>query len=444
MPSGLGSELRSLLSLAPPVILSQFAGNALLMIGTAVVGRLGTGALASVAFAGATYALFLMFLMGTMLSVGPRAAQAHGAGDRAGAALTLRAGLLLASGLCLLGLPLMWLLAAWLPHLLPADLNAAQVATYLRLQALSMWPFLLVMAARGTLESTGRAKTVTLVALVGVGSMLLLGPALTFGFGPVPRLEVRGAALANVLVSTVIAGILVPLALKHAPGKPTWPDMTRELRSLFHLGWPIGLAIGAEGGMFNVTALLMGHFGPVALAGHNVALQIINALFMVPLGLASATSIRVGQARGAGDMAGARRAGLTGLALATLVMLCFAALELLAPRVLIGVFVEVGQAANAELVSLATTLLSIAALFAVLDGLQVTSNAALRGLQDTRVPLIVSLAAYWVVGLGLGVALAFPLGFGPRGLWLGLAAGLLVAAAALLGRFLHKTRPGTA
>ncbi|GMA15553.1 MATE family efflux transporter (plasmid) [Deinococcus metallilatus] len=440
LPAAPQRELAALVRLAAPVVVSQFASNALTLVSTAVIGRLGAAELAAAAYANATYYLVFIVLLGMLLAVGPRAAQAHGAGDGAGVALALRGGLILALLLAALALPLMWGVAALLPGLAPTGIRADLAATYLRVYALGMLPVLVFTALRGTLEGTGRPRTVTAVALGGVALVALLSPALAFGWGPLPRLGLAGAAAASALTSWATALTLLPVALRRAPRVAGLGRVRSEVRALLTLGWPIGLTLGAEGGMFSVTALLMARFGSDALAAHNLALQVITAVFMIPLGLATATGIRVAHAAGAGDRAGARRAGLTGIGVAAGVMLAFALLELLAPRLVLGVFVDVGDPQNAALIGTATVLLTIAALFQTVDGVQVTANAALRGLHDTRWPLLISLTAYWLVGLGVGSLLAFGLGLGPRGLWFGLTAGLFTAAGALLTRFLRRTR----
>ena len=432
------TELRSLLKLAGPVVLSQFASNALALIATAVIGRLGATELAAAAYANAAYYLVFIMLTGVMLSVAPRVAQAHGAGRPEGVARALHGGLRLALLLAAVVLPLMWGVASLLPALAPADIRADLAAGFLRVYSLGMLPTLAFVALRGVFEGTGRPQIVTGIALGGLLWAALLSPSLAFGWGPLPRLGLLGAAAASASAPWVMALALWPLALRRA-GKADLREIGQEVRALFRLGWPIGLTLGAEGGMFTVTTLLMARFGADVLAAHNVTLQAITAIFMIPLGIASATGVRVGHAAGAKNWAGARRAGLLGLALSTAVMLVFAALELLAPRTILGVFVDVQDPRNAQLLATATVFLSIAALFQTVDGLQVTSNGALRGLHDTRVPLYVSLVAYWVVGLGLGSLLAFGLGVGARGLWFGLTAGLIFAAAALVWRFLTLT-----
>lgn len=441
----LAHDYGALLRLAGPVVLSQFASNALALIATAVIGRLGEAELAAAAYANATYYLLFMMLMGTMLAVSPRVAQAHGAtlaageGQSAGVALALAGGLRLALLMTVLVLPLIWLGSFWLPHLIPAGIRADLVATYLRVYSLSMLPILAGIALRGVLEGTGRPAQVTLIALCGVGLAGFLSPALAFGWGPLPRLGLVGAASASVVAAWLMAALLWPAAHRRAGPLTKGADVRAETRQIFRLGWPIGLTLGAEGGMFTVSTLLMAKFGPEVLAAHNLTMQAITAIFMIPLGIASATGVRVGHAAGARDWRSARRAGLVGLSLSVGVMLVFAVLELLAPRSILGVFVNLSDPQNAQMIATATVFLSIAALFQTVDGTQVTLNGALRGLQDTRAPLIVSLIAYWLVGLGLGSALAFGFGYGARGLWYGLTAGLTFAAVALLWRFLRLT-----
>ncbi|WP_264158210.1 MATE family efflux transporter, partial [Deinococcus wulumuqiensis] len=178
------AELRALLKLAGPVVASQFASNALALIATAVIGRLGARELAAAAYANASYYLMFIMVVGVMLSVAPRVAQAHGAGDGAGVVRALRGGLRLAALLTALVLPLMWALSFILPNFAPAGVDRELVATYLRVYSLGMLPNLVFIALRGTLEGTGKPGPVTLVALAGVGWAALVAPALAFGWGP--------------------------------------------------------------------------------------------------------------------------------------------------------------------------------------------------------------------------------------------------------------------
>lgn len=449
-PPSTRAELQRLLHLAGPVVLSQFAANALGLIATAIVGRLGERELAAAGYANASYYLVYMFVLGVMLSVAPRVAQAYGAGDSGGVARSFRAGLYLAAALSAVTLPLIWLLTLILPALGPKDIDTNLVADYLRLYSLGMLPNLIFVALRGTLEGTGKPQAVTAVSLIGVACAAAVGPALAFGWGPLPHWGLLGAAAGSVSAAWLMAGLLWQQARSRvqrlsreglgrdgAGSKDTalTPGSLRaELGALVRLGWPIGLTLGAEGGMFSVTTLLMARFGSEVLAAHNLTMQAITALFMIPLGVASTTGVRVGQEAGASRPLHARRAGLVGLAVSAGVMLSFAALELLAPQLIFGLFVNVNDPANRQMLAVATGFLSIAALFQLMDGLQVTANGALRGLHDTRYPLLVSLVSYWVIGLGLGLLLSHTQ-LGARGFWFGLIAGLSCAALALVRRF---------
>lgn len=458
----LQEQWRLLWPLAVPVVISQFAANALSLIATAVLGRLGSAELAAAGYAQALYYLVFLLLTGTMLAVPARMAVAYGARDVLALRHNLYAGLLLATLLTLIFLPLIYGLAYLLPRFAPADLQIEWIRQFLQVYALGMWPLLLSIPLRGVLEATGKAQKVTFVALACVAFAMLASPTLTFGWGIFPALGVAGAAAGSALAAWIALFLLWPLAQKrlneclsehvnehldeHAEIQPTqstqpipssiWPI----LRALVALGIPIGLTLGIEGGLFSMTSLLMSRFGPEVLAAHDITLKIITALFMIPLGIASATSLRVGQELGHGNKAAARQAGFVGMGASVTVMLSFAVLELLAPKVLIGIFLDLGNPANAVVWQTAISLLVIAAFFQAVDGLQVTAGAALRGLQDTRVPFFISLFSYWGIGLGSGVLLAFRLDFGARGLWYGLSLGLLVASMLLLWRFLRLTK----
>lgn len=433
------AELRALVRLAGPVVLSQFAANALTLVSTAVIGRVGQSELAAAAYGSAIYYLFFVALSGMMLAVAPRAAAAYGAGDSQGVPRALHGGFRLALLLTAVMLPFIYLLSTQLWRFAPPELDIKLVANYLRIYALSMPAVLLFTALRGAMEATGKPAIVTIVAALGVAAVSLLSPALSFGWGPLPRLGLAGAATASAFTGWLMFLTLLPQVLRRIEPLATGTPLRAEVASLFRLGWPIGLTLGAEAAMFSITSILMGNFGNQALAAHNVAFQVITALFMIPLGLSTAASIRVAMAVGAGRPALARRAGLLGIGLAAAIMVLFALLETLLPRQFISVFVNVSDPANAGLVSASVGLLAIAALFQVVDGIQVSANASLRGLQDTRVPLLLSLTSFWVLGMPAGYLLAFILDWGPRGLWYGLLVGLLSAATLQLTRFLRLT-----
>jgi MATE family multidrug resistance protein len=218
-------------------------------------------------------------------------------------------------------------------------------------------------------------------------------------------------------------------------GKPDWDSFSE----IFRIGWPIGIMHGLEIGLFSTTAILMGLLGTTALAAHQIALQCASYAFMIPLGLSLAVSVRVGQAVGRNDFVGARRAGFVGMGLGAGVMMVSAICFWTFPRLIISLFLDIEKTANIEVVAQAVVLLSVAAVFQVCDGIQVTAAGALRGLKDTRILMMVGVVAYWIVGLSSGYTLGFQLRWEGVGLWWGLVLGLTTAAIMLLWRFTRQT-----
>jgi MATE family multidrug resistance protein len=229
----------------------------------------------------------------------------------------------------------------------------------------------------------------------------------------------------------------------HAP----WRWDAAMAGEILRLGYPISLTVAFETGLFATSALLMGFFGPDALAGHQIAIQTASFTFMIPLALGVATTARVGHAVGRRDPVAAQAAGVVGILASLAVMTLTATLFLLAPRLVVSLYLDATDPANAAVVANAIAFLGVAAAFQLFDGLQVSALGALRGLKDTRGPMLITLVSYWLVGLGSGITLAFGLGLGGRGLWWGLVLGLAVAAVALTARFrqllrrLHRAAP---
>jgi MATE family multidrug resistance protein len=260
----------------------------------------------------------------------------------------------------------------------------------------------------------------------------VLCSSLVFGHFGAPRLETLGAGIATTIARWLMAGLLLALAWGDLKPRLAWRRDTLHLRPIVRMvriGLPIGIQILLEFGVFAAVALLMGHIGPVPASAHQIALNIASLTFMVPLGVSSAGSVLVGRAIGAGDPHGARRAGLAALAVGAGFMTLSMCMLLLFPYALARVYTP-----DAQVVALAAALIPIAGVFQVFDGLQVVSIGVLRGTGDTRTPMIVNLIGYWLCALPFGLWLAFGRGLGPRGLWWGLVAGLMVVALVLLTR----------
>ncbi len=433
------TELRDLSVLAGPLVLAQLAQNGMSVVDTLMVGRLGPRELAGIALGSSMFSFVLVVSMAVLFAVGPMVAQAHGGRRPDEAARATRQGVWLALALSVPGI-LLFVEAGPLLLLAGQDpATAAASAAYLRAMAWG-FPFVLLLTAlRGFLEGHGDTRPILAVAALGVVLNVVGNELLMFGRLGLPRLGLVGTGYAtSVVYLTMASSIGLYIASRYRRYRIfrglRHPDLS-TFRELLRIGWPIGFTLGFEVGLFWLTALLMGRFGDAALAGHQIALQSASTTFMVPLGISIATGVRVGQAAGRNDPAGIRRAGLAGMGLSALFMGCAAVLFWTAPDAVIALYLPVHAPENARVVTFAARFLAIAGLFQVFDGTQVAASGALRGLKDTRAPMALTLVAYWLVGVPVGVWLAFGRGAGPSGLWFGLVAGLATAALLLVARF---------
>jgi MATE family multidrug resistance protein len=312
-----------------------------------------------------------------------------------------------------------------------------------------MWgfvPALWFVVLRNFIASLERPRAGMVVMFLGVGFNALADYGLIFGAFGLPALGLRGAGIATALTNLLLFASLLGFVLVdrqfrrfHVLGRLWRPDWTR-FREIFRIGLPIGVTLVMEVGLFAAAGFLIGLIGKAELAAHQIALQCASVSFMVPLGLAQAATVRVGLAAGGGDAPGIRRAGITALVMGGVFMLAMATVMWTAPEALVGLFVDAGDPANASVLRAAVTFLAVAALFQLFDGGQVIGAGALRGLKDTRWPMIFAGLAYWVVGMSLAVGLGFGIGLGALGIWIGLAVALAVAAALMIGRFVVLQR----
>jgi MATE family multidrug resistance protein len=307
----------------------------------------------------------------------------------------------------------------------------------------SMLPFLLFQAMRNFVAALERPGWVLAISLTGIALNAFLSWALIFGHFGLPALGIFGGGLGSSIVWMLLAAMLAVVIATdrqfrrfHLFGrfwKPDWP----RYRKLWRLGLPIGLAMGFEGGVFSAAAYLMGLISAESVAAHAVALQIAAISFMVPWGLAQAATVRVGLALGRKDAAAITRAGWTAWTLGVAFMGLMALIMWSIPRELITIFLD-DTPANAPVIGLAVSFLVIAAIFQIADGAQVVGAGMLRGLHDTRVPMIFTFVGYWGIGIGVGAWLAFARGWQGQGIWTGLAVGLGIVAVLMMWRWLRR------
>jgi MATE family multidrug resistance protein len=305
--------------------------------------------------------------------------------------------------------------------------------------------FIILRSFVTALERPIWAMVVTVAAIL---FNIVANWALVFGHLGLPALGLRGSGLATMLSNTFMFVGLVVVVLAdrqfrrfHLFGRWWRPDWPRFVM-LWRLGLPIGATMALEITLFNAAVFVMGQFGTAAIAAHSIAIQIAAASFMVPLGLGQAATVRVGLAHGAGLRDDITRAGWTAFAMAMVFMATMSVVLMAFPKVLIGAFIDVTDPANAPVAEMAALFLLWAAIFQLADGAQVVGAGMLRGLQDTRVPMLYAAFGYWGCGMPLSLLFAFKFGYGGVGIWVGLASGLAVVAILMIRRWMRRGRLG--
>lgn len=435
------AHARATLALGLPLIGSHLAQMALHVVDTVMLGWYGVTELAAVVIGGSSF--FVVFILGSGFAqaVMPMVAASLGEGDETQVRRDTRMGLWLSALYGVLTYPLFWNSGPVLLALGQKPEVAALAQDFLRVAGLGMVPALLVMALKSYLAALERTQVVLWVTLAAVGVNGVLNWFLIFGNGGAPELGVVGSAIASLSVQVLTFAVLavyagwLPELRRFRLWQRFWRADPAALARVFRLGWPIGVTGLAESGMFQASALMMGWIGTVELAAHGIAMQVASLTFMVHLGLSNAVTVRTGFADGAGDAAGLRAAGLTGIALSLGFGAVTVVLLLAAPVPILSLFLDMTKPEAAKIVAFGTVLLALAAVFQIMDAMQVMALGLLRGVRDTRVPMALAAVSYWAVGIPTSYLLAFRLGMGGAGLWVGLCVGLLVAASSLMWRF---------
>jgi len=436
----LGEEVRALLRLAIPVVLSELAWMLMAVVDTIMVGRLSPEAIGAVGLSSSLYYIPGLFGLGLLLGLDTLVSQAFGRGDDRDCREWLTQGLYIAAAVSLPTMAIIYFVPDLLSRFGTNPAVAVQTVAYLR------WlnwgtPFLLTYACfRRYLQGMGVVKPVTF-ALVSANLVNLLGNwALIYGRLGCPALGVRGSAISTVVARFYMASFLVGVAwwferkrgfrlFAGWPG-PHWERILKVLR----LGGPAATQMLFEIGAFGTATVLAARLSPEALAAHQIALNCASVTYMVPLGISAAAAVSVGHAVGARNPARARRAGWLAVGISAAFMAVMAVLITVFPKGIVRIY-----SPDLRVLAIGVPLLALAAAFQVFDGIQTAALGALRGLGHTTGPMIFNLVGYWVIGLPLGYWLCFQRGFGIFGVWIGLTIALIFVASLILWEWKTKS-----
>jgi MATE family multidrug resistance protein len=434
-------DIRATVKLALPLIAGQLSAVGMSAVDVALAGHYDAHTLAAVAVGANVWVLGLVSAVGVMMALSPSVAHLDGARRHADIGPLFRQALWLAAGLSMLlwfgarhALPLLHVLGVD-----PALLAGAQA--FLRALSWGAPGLCGYFALRGLCEGTSWTRPTMLFGLFGLVVLVPLDWILIYGKFGLPALGAEGSGIANAL-ALWLQLLAFAAYLKYGRRYRAFGLFNRMERPDWHLighllwvGVPMAVTLLMEAGLFVVSALLISRLGTVAIDGHQIAMNVASVAFMVPLGLALAVTVRVGHAAGRVDAHGLRYAGYSGIALTLVTQAVSATLMFTLPHAIAHVY-----SADPQVIALAAQLLVLAGIFQFSDGIQVVSNGALRGLKDTRMPMLITAFAYWGVGMPTGAWLAFGAGYGVRGMWVGLIAGLTAAALLLLARWIAQTR----
>jgi MATE family multidrug resistance protein len=433
LPFSLRAELRSLLRLAVPVTVIQVGMMLMGVVDTIMVGRVSAAAIAAVALGSTYFFTVSIFGMGALLALDPIVAQAVGARDDVSITRGLQRGMLLALALTV------WTTLLMLPvePILTVLNQPAEVipisSGYVYASIAGVFPFFAFGVLRQTLQAMQRLRAIVIIMVIANVINALLNWVFVFGAAGFPAMGAVGTGWASSLSRLLMfAGLL---AFAWRPLRPYLRPVRRDtfavrpLWRMLHLGAPIGLQFQLEFGAFGIVAVFMGWFGTTEMAGHQVALNLASFTFMFPLGISAAASVLVGHAVGRGDAVEARRAAITALLCGVGFMSLSAVVLLAFPELLARLYTT-----EPAVIAIAAMLIPLAGVFQVFDGTQVVSTGILRGIGDTRAPMVVNIIGFWLIGMPISLWLGFRTPLGPRGLWWGLVAGLGAVATFLIIR----------
>jgi MATE family multidrug resistance protein len=438
---GIAMEVREFGKLAVPLAGAQLAQAAVGFVDTLMMGHLGAESLAAGGLASSAFQLVLNTTSGIVMSVSPLVAEAYGAGRKTQVEQIARQGLWLS---LIIGIPMMFAIShlnSVMIHLGQTERTVMLADGYLDYILWGFFPAIAFAMLRGYVSALSQARPIMMIVLVGTITNITGNYVLGYGKFGFPRMELAGLGLASGLSFWVMFLALFLYTCNNQTLKEYrfWRELHRLrpqiLWQLVVVGISIAVTIAVEYGLFTAVTFLMGTLGTETLAAHQTVYQTVFLLFMVPLGMSYAATVRVGQWMGQRDRQGTRQAGYVCVAAAAIFMALTAIILLLFRQPIIGIYLDINDPESTRVISLAIPMLMIAALAQLLDGVQRVAMGALYGLQDTRTPMILSVITFWGVGLASGYVLGFPMGFGGIGLWTGQSIGVAVAGLIFLWRF---------
>ena len=437
------AEVLRTLQLGAPVMIGMVASFSMNFVDTLMAGRLADKeiALAAIATGGAIWSAVLMFTLGVLMSIQPVVAQLDGAGNRAEGGVAARQAMWIA---LTVAIPYIFILLsggdllAWMavsPELIPTAVKYMDALTW------GVPAICLLLMLRFFSEGGGHTRPTMYIGVLGVMLNVPLNYVLMFGKLGMPEMGAQGCGYSTSIVIWIQLLVMFFYVRWHAHfkdfdlfGRWDWPRW-QPISKLLAIGLPIGMGIFVEGSLFVGAALLIARLGALPASAHLIAINYSALLFMIPLGLASAVTTRVGNALGRGDPEAARYAGLIGFAIVLVTQTLSASTMFLIPDLIVRIYTN-----DAAIASIAIGLLFYSAIFQYADGIQICAAGALRGLKDTMVPMFINILSYLVIGLSAGYYLTFNQEMGPAGMWIGMIIGLSFGAVLLGGRFLFKSR----
>jgi len=436
------AEILRTLQLAIPVIVGMVASFSMNFVDTLMAGRLPDKeiSLAAIATGGAIWSAVLMFVLGVLMALQPIVAHVDGAGNRSEGGAAARQGMWIALGVAI---PFVYVLLSGGALLQWMAVDAEIIPTSVKYMSALTWgvpAICLLLMLRFFSEGSGFTKPTMYMGLLGIALNVPLNYIFMFGKLGLPEFGAQGCGYATSIVIWVQLAVMFFYVRWDSHFKeyelfarwdwPQWVPISRLLR----IGLPIGTGIFVEGSLFVGAALLIARLGALPASAHLIAINYSALMFMVPLGLASAVTTRVGNALGRGDPAAARYAGLIGMLIMLFTQTLGASSMFLFPEIIVRIYTD-----DAAITSIAVGLLFYSAIFQYADGIQICAAGALRGLKDTVVPMFINIVSYLLIGLSVGYYLTFNKAMGPAGMWIGMIVGLSFGAVLLLGRFLFKS-----